>query len=110
MQQPIKYRLGNQPEEYELSTEFLGWIPVGFDDWKGQFDRWWQQEGGWFPCEITLRNKDDGSMVDLICHQYLMKEAFPLSFYGEDRAKQWWNFAMVSKKEAPGEVFVIPMH
>ena len=28
-----KYRLGNQPDEYELVTKYLGWLPEGVRDW-----------------------------------------------------------------------------
>ena len=35
-----KYCLGNQPGEYELSDDYLGWIPEGFSGWEAFHDEY----------------------------------------------------------------------
>lgn len=109
MSQAKKYRLGNQPEEYELSEEYLGWVPEGCNSWKAFHDKLFPYSLT-NPETVTLVGPDKQEKVTLTLHHYLMKEAFPLSFYGEERAKDWWNFLMVSKRDTPEKKFVIPMH
>ncbi len=104
-----KYRLGNQPEEYELSEEFLGWTPEGVDSWEKFHDKLFPFSEK-PPKKITLVNKDGKERVTLILHHYLLKDAFPSRLYGESRAVNWWNFLKVSKEEEPEKKFIIPMH
>lgn len=105
-----KYRLGNQPEEYELVIDYLGWLPENEKNWdiisypllsssdiKGK--------------EIIIVNpKNYNEKVILIISHIIIKEAFPMSFYSEKRAENWSSFCIVSKKDNPFEKFIIPLH
>lgn len=108
MRETKKYSLGNQPEEYALSEEYLGWSPEGFRDWNGYLS---SLPVGFNkrPPMITLVSEDDQAKVTLTLHQFLMKDAFPLDFLGEARAKNWWNFCLVSDMKTPEDQFIIPM-
>lgn len=103
-----KYRLGNQPEEYELVTAYLGWLPSGYASWK-EWDMsfLWEKKP---PKEITLHSPDKKEEVSLFLIQALSKDAFPLEFFSEERAKNWWHFYKVATKENPAVEFVIPLH
>lgn len=97
-----KYRLGNQPEEYELREDYLGWVPKNYDDW-------------WYLCyrfiknrELTIVNPKDQVEKILFLHHFIIKDAFPMSFYGEERSEKWSNFAIVSETET-SEKFIIPV-
>lgn len=110
MNEHRRYRLGNQPEEYELSEEYLGCTPIAFKDWYHAIT---EKDGinrrrGPFP--LTLVSLDGSQTAQIIFHQGLIKDAFPMNFFGEERAKDWYNFAIVSLEEKPWELFVIPLH
>ena len=100
------YRLGNQSEEFELSEEFLGLIPTGFDNWLQLIF----EINGTFPYEVTLNQEGAGNTIIIVIHQPIIKEAFPLSLFTEERTENWCNFAIVSKKGEPTKKFVIPLH
>ncbi len=110
MTETKRYSLGNQPEEYELSEDYLGWTPVGFKGWydaltdEDSFNRRPR------PFPLTLVSPDGSQTVPIIMHQPLIKDAFPLRFFGEERAKDWFQFAKISLEEAPAELFLIPLH
>lgn len=107
-----KYRLGNQAEEYALSECYLGWKPDGYHDihdwtWSQTYNQSSKQKGG----ITTLLLVGPGSeKIELIVYQLLIKDAFPLDFYGEERSKQWSSFAIVSIKDISDEKFIIPLH
>lgn len=104
-----KYRLGNQNQEYELRTKYLGWLPSDGSSWKKVFPLLSlssEIEGK----ELTLTNPEGNQSVTLIIDHEIIKGAFPLSFYGEERAKNWYNFCVVSTREMPLEKFIIPLH
>jgi hypothetical protein len=111
MNEPRRYRLGNQSEEYEVSENYLGWKPDGFQDW---YDAITEDDGvNRSPCPfiLNLASPDGSQTVWIIVHQPLTKDAFPLNFFGEERAKDWSHFAIVSLFEGkPWELFVIPLH
>ncbi len=110
MSEAKKYRLGNQPEEYELSEKYLGWIPEGFAGWQEYADKHLLLPHSEWPKELTLVSPTGQEKVAMIAHQTLIKDAFPLSFFGEERAENWHRFYKVSLHEKPEEKFVIPMH
>lgn len=105
-----RYRLGNQPELYELSVNHLGWTPVGFKTWDDLlFD---EDDMGRrsLPIVCKLRDASGEHEVAVILHQWLSKDAFPLHFFGEDRFENWHRFVKVSYENEPLTLFVIPMH
>ena len=97
-----KYRLGNQPEEYELSEDYLGWIPKG-EGWMDLYFRSAKNE------KLMIASPDGKGEKKLFLHHIVIKDAFPLSFFGEERAKNWSHFAVVSDDET-SEKFIVPMH
>lgn len=105
-----KYRLGNQPEEYELSGKYLDWKIEGFSGWlefHGKFSLSSREER---PSTLTLVSPDEKEKVALNLYHWLNRDAFPMSLYREERAKDWWIFLKVSVKDGSGEKFVIPMY
>ncbi len=104
------YRLGNQPEEYELVIDYLGWLPENEKNWdiiSGPLLMLSDIKDK----EITIVNpKNYNEKVALIIRNGIIKEAFPMSFYGEKRAENWFSFCIVSKKDNPFEKFIIPLH
>ena len=110
MNQVKKYSLGNQPEKYLLSDDYLGGKPIGFHDW---YEALTVDDGVKLrprPFPLTLVSPDGSRTVSIIVHQPLAKDAFPLTFFGEERAKDWFNFAMISLEEESSELFIIPLH
>jgi len=97
-----RYRLGNQPEEYVLKEDYLGWTPEHGD---------WMQLciDGIKKTKLAIVNPKDSSKKVLFLHHFIIKDAFPLSFFGEERAMNWSHFAIVSEDET-SEKFVIPLH
>lgn len=96
------YQLGNQAEEYELKEDYLGWTPES-EDWQQVCMRRIDN------VELTIINPDGGSKKKLFLHRFIIKDAFPLSFFGEKRALNWFQFAIVSYNET-SEKFIIPLH
>lgn len=114
-----KYRLGNQPEEYELKTAYLGWTPQGFTNWQEwmlfEEKRIFEKEmsellKGELPQRLTVESLNKKDKIDLLMHQVIIKEAFPLSFFGEERAADWFVFCIVSELSNPSVQFIIPFH
>ncbi len=101
-----KYRLGNKPEEYELRTDYLGWSPKDGTDWTDFLFPFTLEKD----VEVVICSLDKKEEVTLILHQQIIKDAFPMSFYGEERAKSWSCFCIVSKKDNLIEKFIIPLH
>ena len=98
-----KYRLGNQPEEYELREDYLGWIPKNYDDW------WFLSYQRIKNKKLTIINPKDQAEKGLFLHHCIIKDAFPMSFYREERADEWNHFAIVSETET-SEKFIIPIN
>jgi hypothetical protein len=110
MSEVKKYRLGNQPEEYELKETYLAWKPEGFSGWSEFHDKYaWLNRKEW-PATITLVSPNGSEKVDLNFHQWLTRDAFPMSLCHDERAKEWWGFLKVSVKDTLAEQFVIPMY
>lgn len=104
-----KYRLGNQPEEYELVTKYLGWTPEKELDWDNVFPMLSsisETKGK----KVTIVNGQKDSRVNLIIDHRIIKDAFPMEFYGEERADNWCQFCIVSTEDLPEEKFIIPLH
>ena len=103
-----KYRLGNQSKEYELVTQYLGWSPedMSWDDWCDL--RLFSDSSEIIP--LTIWNPAKTENVELVMIQALVKDAFPMSFYGEDRAINWRRFYKVTTRDNPNVEFVIPLH
>ena len=97
-----KYRLGNQPEEYALKEDYLGWIPKGADWLKLRFELTRNTS-------LTIINPENGEEKTLFLHHFIINDAFPLSFWGEERANDWDSFAIVSD-DVTSEQFIIPLH
>jgi hypothetical protein len=103
-----KYRLGNQPKEYELVTNYLGWLPEHKKDW---FDFLFPFNSSEIRGrKIIILNPQKTEKIEIILHQQIIKDAFPLSFFGEERAKNWHHFCIVSKADKATEQFIIPLH
>ncbi len=103
-----KYRLGNRDQEYELKEDYLGWLPEPFDSWDS-FLFSVESDRSKTPVAFSIRNtKNETETHTLILHQAFIKDAFPLSFFGEERAQEWNNFAIVSRPGKP-EQFIIPL-
>lgn len=85
----LKYRLGNQPEKYALKEDYLGWTPED-SDWEELLMQRIENT------ELTIVNPEDGSKKVLFLHHCIIKDAFPLSFFEEERARDWSHFAIVS--------------
>lgn len=109
MEKNKKYRLGNQDVEFELVTRYLGWLPEGVKDWGDIFSPLTpsSETNG---KEVTLINPEKDEKVSIIIDHLVIKDAFPLSFYGEERARFWRYFCIVSNKDKPLEKFIIPLH
>ena len=104
-----KYRLGNQPDEYELVTEYLGWLPEDGSNWDDVFPFFASSpEKG--REEVTLVNPEKNKKVTIIIDHRIIKDAFPMSFYGEEGSEDWHNFCIVSSKDEPSKKFIIPLH
>jgi hypothetical protein len=98
-----KYRLGNQPEEYELSEDYLGWLPEGDKTWE---DLSFESVKN---TELTLANPAEKDKKTIFLHHCIIKDAFPLSFFGEERSEKWGIFAIVSETQT-SEKFIIPLY
>lgn len=105
-----KYRLGNQHEEYRLETLYLGWAPKGDTDWHDFSKTELRSLSSEEPKEVTIFSPDGNNAKKLLFHHALIKDAFPLSFHGEERAKNWFRFYKVEDPDVPGIKFVIPLH
>lgn len=110
MSEVKKYRLGNQPEEYELSGKYLEWRLDGFTGWREFHDKYSLFGRDNRPSTITLVSPDGKEKIVFILHQWVIKDAFPMSIYSDERADDWWNFLVVSVKGKSDEKFVIPMY
>ena len=110
MNEPRRYRTGTQPEEYEVSEDYLGWRPEGFKDWYNAFIVDDAGNRRLRPFPLTLVSPDGSHTVSIIVHQPLVIDAFPLNFYGEERTKNWSHFAIISLEATPSERFIIPLH
>ncbi len=105
-----RYRLGNQDKEYELVTEYLGWLPKNEFTWEGVFPAL-TLSSETKDKEVTLMSpNEEAHEVTVIIDHQITKDAFPMSFYREDRSKDWHNFCIVSSKDKPSEKFIIPLH
>lgn len=99
----MKYRLGNQPEEYELKEDFLGFLPENVE-WEDLFlfGRSFREK------EITIIHPESGERKTLFFHHFLLRDAFPMEFFREARSRNWSTFAKVSDS-AESEQFIIPL-
>lgn len=101
-----KYRLGNQPEEYELKTDYLGWFPEGDKDWfENILDPFYEYKNK----EINLLGPNE-ERVTLIMYQMLIKDAFHMKVFREKRFENWHSFCLVSLQDRLEEKFLIPLH
>jgi hypothetical protein len=97
-----KYRLGNQPKEYELRDNYLGWTPQD-EDWEILFLQFVKNT------ELTIANPVNHDKKTLFLHHFIIKDAFPMEFFVEERTREWSHFAIVSET-ASSEKFIIPLH
>lgn len=104
-----KYRLGNQPQEYELVTKYLGWFPEGKTSWEHLFYPFvsFKEEDNQ---KVVIVSPDKKEKATIILDHKIIKDAFPMSFLTEERAKNWRGFCIVSTIENPNEKFIIPLH
>lgn len=102
-----KYRLGNKDKEYELIATYLGWLPEGYADWHDWVQANYFNKEPNFEFIIVSPNKEE--KVTLIMDHLVTKDAFPLSFLREERAKEWFRFCIVSLLEEPIDQFIIPL-
>lgn len=110
MSTKTKYRLGSQSEPTELWDEYLGWIPEGTKSWDEFLSDYYVLNTPKPPSTVTLVSPNGEEKVTFDLHHGISKDAFPLEFFGEERAKNWHKFYFVSKMGAPETKFVIPMH
>lgn len=108
MENKNKYRLGNQPEEYELRTDYLDWLPKVTNDWfeflHPSSDINFNERGK----EVILISPEKEE-ITLLINCGISKDAFPSSFYCEERANNWHAFCIVSIKNSE-EKFIIPVY
>lgn len=104
-----KYKLSNQPKEYALVTDFLGWHPEEFIDWMDYCYKYFLNPQEEMPKEIILISTDEKKQVTLLLDQKVTKDLFPLPFYAEERSQNWYQFYICAKKDTPDYVFIIPM-
>ena len=98
-----KYRLGNQSGEYELSEDYLGWLPLDYEKWVDLMLSSVKNT------EITISHPQDEAQKVLFLHYFVSRDALPMDLYLEQRAEKWYTFAIVS--EIPtSEKFIIPLH
>ncbi|MEI6835682.1 MAG: hypothetical protein WCK59_02515 [Candidatus Falkowbacteria bacterium] len=96
-----KYRLGNQPQEYELREDYLDYLPVSFESW--------EDFASCRPKNVAFSIfSPNGIIKSLFFHRFIIKDAFPLSFFGEERSENWNRFAVVSETETSAK-FIIPL-
>lgn len=109
MSKEKKYRIGNQPEEYELKTDYLGWLPKDTVGWfeflHPSSDINFKANGK----DVTIVSPDKKEMI-LVIDYVITKDAFPMSFYGEERSNNWRVFCIVSTKNNREEKFIIPSY
>jgi hypothetical protein len=106
-----KYRLGNQPEEYELVTKYLGWLPEGKTSW----DEFLFPKDEPFPLEIknklvVLISPNKAESIRILCDNRIIKDAFPFEFYKEERSNNWDQFCIVARDDEPFKKFIIPLY
>ncbi|MBN2884503.1 hypothetical protein JXE04_01110 [Patescibacteria group bacterium] len=96
-----KYRLGNQPEEYELREDYIGFVPenVCWGDLIFDFIK---------NVKLNIFHNSSGEKRVIFLHNFIIKDAFPMSFYSEERASLWNDFAIISETET-SEKFIIPV-
>lgn len=109
-----KYRLGNQSGEYELREDYLGWIPEYYENWDDLVLKFIKNVtvSIFNPVPVILiseNNKSKQAKKTLFLHHFIIKDAFPMSFYGEERSKEWNHFAIVSET-VTSEKFIIPLN
>lgn len=102
-----KYRLGNQNEEYELVTDYLGWLPENKTEWTDLLFPFCLNRG---EKEAVIINPEKTEKITIVMHQQIIKDAFPMSFFSEERAYNWHNFYIVSIKDNPSKKFIIPLY
>lgn len=99
------YRLGNQEKKYPLLDSFIGFHPEGFTNW----DDWNNILGKKkYPCDLFLVKGEE--KIKIFLRQIIIKDAFPMSFFSEERAKDWNLFAICSLTENKDEEFIIPLY
>lgn len=98
-----KYRLGNQSTEYELREDYLGWLPQDYREWEHMFLDFIKN------VKVTIVNPENGDQRDIFLHHFIIKDAFPIEFFGEERSQNWGVFAIVSDGET-SEPFIIPVY
>lgn len=110
-----KYRLDNQPQEYELREDYLGWLPAHYENWDDlvlKFTKNVMVSSIFNPAPVVLISepkKQRKAKKALFLHHFIIKDAFPMSFYGEERSKEWNRFAIVSETQTSGK-FIIPLY
>lgn len=101
-----KYSLGNQSEEYELVTDYVGWIPFPYDNWDEFIDA---NNDIIYPHEILITSPDQKEGRLILIHQNIFSKAvFPISTYSE--LKYWERFWIISTVINPETKFIIPAH
>ncbi|AHB41394.1 hypothetical protein P148_SR1C00001G0603 [candidate division SR1 bacterium RAAC1_SR1_1] len=98
------YRLGNQSKEYRLSEDFLGFVPEGFTNWDSWNDILGEKK---YPCDLFLVKGEE--KISFFLKTIIIKDAFPMSFFSEERAKDWNMFAICSLAGNKDEEFIIPL-
>lgn len=99
----MKYQIGSEPKECELRENYLGWLPEGNKDWEDMFLEFTKNT------ELTIVNPKGSVRRKIFLHHFIIKDAFPMSFFGEKRSNNWGVFAIVSK-EKTSERFIIPLY
>lgn len=109
MTQVKKYRLGNQPEEYELHEGFVGFKPVDFDKldhvvYNVETPNWRE-----LPVVCKLVSADGKEEVSLIVHELLGLEEFPFSYCAAELLEKWKLLLKVAHENNPLKQFMIPL-
>lgn len=98
------YRLGNQDKSYPLSEFFIGFVPEGFDNWYDWHNILGEKK---YPGEVVLKKGEE--KIKIFVKRIIIKDAFPMSFFREERANDWNMFAICWMGKEDDE-FIIPLY
>ena len=99
------YRLGNQEKQYPLLDSFIGFYPEGFPNWENWDNILGEKK---YPCDLLLVRGEE--KIKIFFKKIIVKEAFSMDFFVEERAKDWTLFAICSLVESRDEEFIIPLY
>ncbi len=97
-----KYRIGNRPEEFELVTDYLDYYPLGYNSWED-----WSND-----MFLKLKPKmiqvvgGDTKVVTFHIESIIIKDAFHMEVYSEERFSKWSEFFVASIEDNEEKVII----